>query len=203
MNPARPRHSAGFTLVELLIALLIFGLLSAAATALLSFGIDARGRTAERLETVSDIARLRALMTTDLAQAAPRAWRDESGTRRAAFVGRSDTGALIGFVRRGWRNEAGAPRASLQRVEYRVTDGRLERQSAPMLDGTRLLPPAVLLTGIRDIRVRFFNAGQWLDSWRPEAPDALPSAVELTVITAGQPQVRQVFLVGPGAVPPP
>ena len=76
-----------------------------------------------------------------------------------------------------------APRASLQRVEYRMTDGRLERLSAPMLDGAQLLPPAVLLTGVRDIRLRFFSAGQWRDSWQPEAPDALPAAVELTVIT--------------------
>lgn len=196
-----PQRSAGFTLVELLIALLIFGLLSAAATALLSFGIDARGRTAERLETVSDIARLRALMTTDLAQAAPRVWRDAEGARQAAFAG-GNTGALITFVRRGWRNDAGAARASLQRVEYRMTQGRLERLSAPMLDGAQLLPPAVLLTGIRDIRVRFFSAGQWLDSWQPEAPDALPAAVELTVITTREPQLRQVFLVGPGAAPP-
>lgn len=201
MTRPPPPGSAGFTLVELLIALLIFGLLSAAATALLSFGIDARGRTAERLETVSDVARLRALMTNDLAQAAPRVWRDAEGARRAAFAG-GNNGALISFVRRGWRNDVGAPRASLQRVEYRVADGRLERLSAPMVDGAQLLPPAVLLTGVRDIRLRFFNAGQWLDSWQPEAPDALPQAVELTVITAREPQLRQVFLVGPGAAPP-
>jgi general secretion pathway protein J len=200
MRPPLQR-SAGFTLVELLIALLIFGLLSAAATALLSFGIDARGRTAERLETVSDTARLRALLTTDLAQAAPRLWRDREGARQPAFGGGNGSGALIGLVRRGWRNDAGAPRASLQRVEYRVAEGRLERLAAPMLDGAPLLPPAVLLTGIRDIRVRFLVAGQWRDSWQPEAPDALPQAVELTVITAGEPQLRQLFLVGPGAAP--
>ena len=197
---AADHRSAGFTLVELLIAMLIFGLLSAAATALLSFGIDARGRTADRLGSLSDVVRLRALITNDLAQAAPRPWRDSDGTRQPAFTGGNGAGPLLGFVRRGWRNDGDAPRASLQRVEYRLAQGRLERLSAPMLDGTSLLPPAVLLEGVDAIQVRFWTDGQWRDSWQPETTDALPAAVELTVITRRQPQLRQVFLVGPGPV---
>jgi general secretion pathway protein J len=200
MTASRPHGSAGFTLVELLIAMLIFGLLSAAATALLSFGIDARSRTAERLGTLSDTVRLRALLTNDLAQAAPRPWRDSNGTRQAAFTGNNGPGPLLGFVRRGWRNDSGVPRASLQRVEYRLAQGRLERLSAPMLDGTGLLPPAVLLDDVSAIQVRFFSDGQWLSSWQSDTIDSMPAAVEVTVITRREPQLRQVFLVGPGPV---
>jgi general secretion pathway protein J len=200
MMATRPHDSAGFTLVELLIAMLIFGLLSAAATALLSFGIDARSRTAARLGALSDIVRLRALVTNDLAQAAPRPWRDSNGTRQTAFTGNNGAGPLMGFVRRGWRNDSGAARASLQRVEYRLAQGRLERLSAPMLDGASLLPPAVLLEDVSAIQVRFFSDGQWLSNWQPDAVDAMPTAVELTVITRREPQLRQVFLVGPGPV---
>ena len=198
MTAARTRGEAGFTLVELLIAMLTFGLLSAAATALLSFGIDARGRTAERLGTLSDVVRVRALLTNDLAQAAPRPWRDSNGIRQPAFTGGNGGGPVLGFVRRGWRNDGDAARASMQRVEYRLTQRRLERLSAPMLDGTTLLPPAVLLENVDALQVRFLVDGQWRDSWRAEAVDALPAAVELIVITRREPQLRQVFLVGPG-----
>ncbi len=187
---------AGFTLVEMLVALLIFALLSAAGVALLAFGIDGRARSAQRLDTLAAVTRSRALLTADLAQAAPRPWRDSAGARQPAFA--SGGAVLIGVVRRGWRNDSGAPRASLQRVAYRLVDGRLERATAPMVDGAAETAPAVLLRGVGALQLRFHSAGQWRDRWQPATADALPDAVELTLAADGVPALRQVFLVGAG-----
>jgi general secretion pathway protein J len=198
---ARRRPQPGFTLVELLVALLIFGLLSAAGAGLLRFGVDARQRTGERLDRLASIVRTRALLTADLAQAAPRVWRDNGGASQPAFA--SD-GTRLALVRRGWSNDAGAARASLQRVEYRLAADRLERSAAPMLDGSEWGPPALLIGGVGTMRLRFFADGAWRDRWDPLAANALPEAVELTLGASGVPEIRQLFLVGPGdeRVPP-
>jgi general secretion pathway protein J len=154
----------GFTLVELLIALLIFGLLSASGVALLSFSVEARVRSGERLDALSSALRTRAMLTADLAQAAPRTYRRDDGSMTAAFRG-EEADALLAFVRRGWANEDGAPRASLQRVEYRLNDGRLERLAYPMVDGARPGPEGVLLTGVESLRLRYRYRGAWSDDW--------------------------------------
>lgn len=183
----------GFTLVELLVALLIFGLLSAAATALLSFGVEARARSAARLDAVAALVRTRSLLTADLAQAAPRSYRREDGTVAPAFAAGEP---LLAFVRRGWTNEDGQARASLQRLEYHLRDGRLERVAYPMVDGAKPFMTAVLLEDVRSVRLRYRVAGQWRDHWDAVRPDALPQAVELTLEQVGGPASRQLFLVG-------
>lgn len=195
----RERDSDGFTIAELLIALFIFAMLSAAGTALLRFGVDAQARTTERLAMLATTVRTRALLTADLAQAAPRPFRDTTGAVRPAFTG-GGSGTVISLVRRGWANDGGAARSSLQRVEYRLAGDRLERVSWPMVDGSVANPPALLVAGITALRLRFFSKGQWLDRWQPDAIDALPEAVEITMTARGSPELRQLFLVGPGPV---
>lgn len=185
----------GFTLVELLIALLLFAMLAAAATGLLAFGVDARAQSGARLATLAALTRSRALLGADLGQAAMRPWRDEAGRIQPALA--TGDGA-IGLVRRGWRNDGGAPRASLQRVEYRLTGDRFERRSAPMVDGAALGPPAPLIGGVKGLSWRFFSQGEWRDRWDPEDPAALPEAIEVTIVATATPALRQAFLVAPG-----
>lgn len=195
---AQARPGNGFTLVELLVAILLFALLSAAAAGLLRFGVDARGRSFERLDNLAAIGRMRALLAADLGQAASRPWRDETGARQPAFTAPGGGGALLQLVRRGWRNDGAAPRASLQRVEYRLAGDRLERRSWPMVDGSAANPPATLISGVTGLNLRFHAQGQWLDRWEPAARDALPDAIEVTITARTVPALRQVFLVAPG-----
>ena len=77
----------GFTLVEMLIALSIFGMLTAAGVALL--GVTARTQeTSDRLlAELGEIRRTGALLNADLAQAAPRLYRDRDGRPQRAFTG--------------------------------------------------------------------------------------------------------------------
>ena len=196
-HASRGPGDAGFTLIELLIAILLFALLSAAAAALLSFAVDARGLTGERLDTLAAVTRSRALFAADIGQAAARPWRDARGTPHPALTGR-DGDTLLTLVRRGWRNEAGAARASLQRVEYRLVDGRLERRAWPLVDGAAAYPPAVLLTGVTALALRFHHQGQWQDRWDPATSDSLPDAVAIDITATGLPALHQAFLVGPG-----
>jgi general secretion pathway protein J len=189
----------GFTLVELLVSLFIFGTLSAAGVALLSFSVRAQEAAEARLGDLADFRRAGALLAGDLAQAAPRLARDQSGRPRPAFEGRSGEqgGLALAFVRRGWENLDGAPRASLQRVEYSVADGRLERRIYPRLDGAAPLPAATVVDGVRRVRLRYRDReGAWRERWDPTKADELPRAVELILDSEGSGATRQLFQTG-------
>lgn len=190
----------GFTLVELMISLLIFAMLSAAGVALLSFSVRAQAAANERLSEVAALRRVNALLTADLAQAVARPFRDGAGVVRPAFAGNAGTdGVAIGVVRGGWSNPDLLPRASLQRVEYRLAAGGLERVAWRHVDGAQALPAAELLGGVRSLRIRYRVGGQWQDVWDSPRPDALPQALELVLDVDGLGSVRQLFLVGVGA----
>jgi general secretion pathway protein J len=189
---------AGFTLVEMLIALLIFGMLTAGGVALLSFSVSSQEFTDRQLATLGSLRRAGALMTTDLAQATARPWRDAQGLHQPAFVG-SASGAtpLIVLVRAGWDNPDQLPRPSLQRVEYRLQNNRLLRIGYAAVDGGGASAVTALIDDVEQLRLRYRAAdGTWRDSWQPTDQLEMPTAVELTVSSPRFGPVRQVFQVG-------
>lgn len=200
MNSASSREQ-GFTLVELLVALLIFGMIAAAGVALLSFSVRAQDMADARLDDVAAMRRAGALLTGDLAQAAPRIVRDEAGAVQPAFVG--GTGAegdiALALVRRGWDNPEGAGRPSLQKVGYRLTGDRLERIAYRYLDGAAPMEPVTVLEGVETLSLRYRDPeGEWRERWDPTQITDLPRAVEMVVDVRDGGPVRQLFLVGAG-----
>ncbi|MEH3047920.1 type II secretion system minor pseudopilin GspJ [Sphingomonas adhaesiva] len=198
------RRSAerGFTLVEVMIALMIFGMIAAAGVALLSFSVKAQGAGAAALEDTGALNRLSSILTADLAQAQDRPTRDIQGVRLPAFTGDATATPMLRLVRGGWSNPDEAPRATVQKVEYRLAAGALERVAYPALDGAPPLPPAVLLDGVQAVRLRFRFAGAWTDTWNGNPRSALPQAVELVAVRRDGPTYRLLFLVGTGAIRP-
>ena len=184
----------GFTLVEMLVALAIFGLIAAAGVGLLSVSLSAQQAAETKLAQVAALRRASALLAADLSNATPRLRRDEAGTTRPAF----ETGADgFDFVRRGWENPDGEPRASLQRVSYRLANGVLERRSSAHVDGAPAERGSALLRGVRRLSLRFRAAdGHWRERWDPLSPQELPRALDLVIETERYGTVRQLFLVG-------
>jgi general secretion pathway protein J len=183
----------GFTLVEMLVALLVFGLLAAAGVAVMSSTVRNQAAVRSRTEALGELQRLRAIMKSDLGQAALRRTRGPSGDRDPlAFAGAARDGRLLGLVRRGRENADRAPRASLQYVEYRLIDGRLERSTRPALDGVVTEAPQILVDGVEQVEIGFFGQTQWRSSW--DVPDRLPEAVQLDLSLAGLGRVSQLFL---------
>ena len=195
------RTENGFTLVELLVSLMIFGMLAAAGVALLSFSVRSQEAAEARLGELSQLRRLNSLLAGDLVQAAPRIHRDEGGEIRPAFVGSSGEaqGTALAFVRRGWENVDGGQRASLQKVEYRFENGRLVRIGYPLVDGAAPMAGITMLDEVAGLRLRFRDSeGSWRERWDPSEPTQLPVAVELIADIAGSGRIRQLFLTGGG-----
>lgn len=188
-------RQSGFTIVELLVALLIFGMLAGAGVMLLRFSVDAQASAKSRLDGIAANRRIESLLAVDAAQAVPRQTRNEAGAPTPSFEGDPDRFAL---VRAGWDNLDGAARPSLQRVEYRLVGGRLIRRQWPMLDGAAAEPPATLIDRVASFRLRYRAPDGWRDRWDAVRLDLLPRALELTVRRTDGPEYRYVFLVGAG-----
>lgn len=196
---------SGFTLVEMMVALFIFSLLSVAGVVLLRGAVNSNEVTDAKLGDMAQMQRLVSLMETDLSQALPRPYRNEQGDRVAAFI--SETGAngrgsngqgFLSFTRGGQSNINNEPRSNMQRVSYQLNDDRLERLQYEMTDGGSISEPAKLLDGISDLELRFRDKrGQWIRNWPTERLSDMPRAVEIRFEQNGR-GYRHVFLVGTG-----
>lgn len=200
-------RAAGFTLIEMLVALAAFGLLVTSATAILGISLRSQENLNQADAVLRQVQLARAIIKADLAQLAPRPVRDRfGGGQPIVLAGGSamEGERLLSFVRRGWDNPSEAdPRSTLQRVEYLWRDGRLIRLSWPRLDPNAQTPEhsAVLLENVHAVKVQFLGGGAWSDGWRATAANPiLPEAVSLDAEIAGLGAIRQIFLAAIGQI---
>ena len=197
---ATSRNRNGFTLVEMMVALFIFAMLSVAGVIMLRSAVDSDAVTAENLGQMAEMQRFVSLMEADLSQALPRTYRDDDGGRMPAFASNigEPPAAYLKFTRGGQSYVNGEPRSNLERVEYRLTDGNLERLRYRMTDGGSIDQPAVLIANIDSLALRFRDRrGQWSDRWETERLTELPRAIEIQFGQRGR-RYRHLFLVGTG-----
>jgi general secretion pathway protein J len=184
----------GFTLVELMVALLVFGMIAAAGALLLGTSVESQARVTARLDSSAQLRRAHALLSADMAQAVARPTRGGPTGQRPAFVG-GGSGPIAALVRAGWDNPGGDPRPSLQRVEYRVEGGRLMRLTAVALDGGEVGNPLVLADGLTAATARYRGEDGWRDVWDPVDPALLPRAIEINLAFADGRSLTQRFMV--------
>jgi len=177
------RRSSGFTLVEVLLALAIFcviTILAYRATASLTEGEARLSAEARRWRT------LEALFTrfeADIRQAVPRASR--AGPRiEPAWLALPADGAgnaALVFTRAG-AEFADDPGIAGQRIGYRLRGRAVEIAYWPQLDNAADIQPAVytLVDGVTGFRIAYLGvAGAWRDSWPVQGESALPRAVRV------------------------
>lgn len=185
----------GFTLVEVMVSILIFGLLAAAGVALLATSITNR----EVVKTVSDdgaaLLRVHRSMKADLGQALDRPVRPGAGQDVSAFAAPGGE-TLLTLTRAGLLNASQADRSSLQRVQYSLANGRLIRRVRASVDAGDWGPPQVLMEGVGTARMRFTSRGRVSDDWPPTDEASLPDAVEVVIETPRFGPVSMAFMVG-------
>lgn len=202
----RRRHN-GFTLVEVLVAISIFGILATFAYASLAqtlLNAEMLGDRMDRLQAVQKAVRA---LTLDFQQLAPRPIRTDFGDSKSpALASDAATGNLLELTHNGWSNPAQLPRSTLQRSAYRLDGQDLIRYYWPVLDRTanNEVFEVKLLTDVDSMAIRYLrDNGEWIDHWPPRdvAPEESlhirPRAAEIILILNDFGEIRRVIEVAP------
>lgn len=190
----------GFTLVEMLVALTIFALMSILAYRGLDAVLETRAHLTEDNRRWRDIALTLAQLEQDLGMAVNRPVRDSGGLEVPALVGDPQAiganAAQLAVSRMGMAWQTGVP-ADVQRHGYRLNNGTLEQLVWPVLDQAPHSVPEVhaLLEGVRRFELRYLDgAGNWQPRWPlPGVAAVLPAAVEVVVELEPGGSVTRVF----------
>lgn len=156
----RRRLAAGFTLMEVLIALVIVALMSGIAFRGLSAVLDSRERLAAENRKWRDIALLFTRFEQDVTVAVNRQIRDTNNLVIPAFIGKTDPvgvyDAHLYFSRMGTGDQIGGM-SDIQRVGFRYRNGAIEQLLWPVLDQAPRSKPAVieLMRGVKEFDLRY------------------------------------------------
>jgi len=201
----RFKHSQqqGFTLLEILVAVAIFGIIGVLATGGLSAIIDQSVIATDGMKRLNQMQRSMRLLTQDLYQLHPRVVRDELGRgEEDAVISNDQDVFIIRFSREGWRNPAGLPRANIQRVQYRIEENTLIREHWPVLDRPLGLEPvkAEILDGVTELTIEFLDYdNEWQELWPPftgdNSNDVWPRAVRVRLTLEGMGEITRLIEV--------
>jgi len=199
------RFQRGFTLLELLIAVAVFAVVSAVAYGGLQAVLNTDGQTRLRGGVLADLQVTLAVMERDLRQVAPVEPRDRFGDRQPALrYSPLATAPELELVRAG---SGGVDR--LRRVGWRVTEEGLERRLWDVVDaGDDREPLARVFLATQEtsagrepvlMELRFVVPGprgeEILDSWPPlrptDPPRDLPALVEIILEVPGLGRVER------------
>jgi len=195
------RRQSAFTLIEVLVALAIFGIMSALAYLTLAQTLNNSEMLAERMDRLQAIQRTMTTLSTELLQAAPRPVRADLGQSEPALRSSFAGNFALELTHNGWPNSAGVPRSTEQRTAYRIEDNELVRYHWNVLDRTvNNVPVAtVLLDDLDSLTFRFLQFNdEWVDQWPPISADAasnthvLPRAVEITLVLPDEGELTRI-----------
>lgn len=159
----------GFTLLEIMVAVLITGMLGLGIWQVMN-GLMASRESVDRVSgEFQKVHRSVMLLERDLFQAVDRAVRDGFGDTRPAMSSRERESSLT-LTRQGWRNPLGNRRSELQRVSWQYDDleKTLTRRYWPVLDRAQNSEPREqeLLDKVEALEVRFLTReNEWVDDW--------------------------------------
>jgi general secretion pathway protein J len=209
----------GFTLVEVLIALAITAFVSTIAYTSLSTVMTGVESTREATRRTVEINRAWAIISRDLRHFVARPVRDEFGEEEPALAGGPASRFYLSFTRAGWHNPADHPRGNLQRVNYRLQDNALWRDSYPVLDraGDTEAREVMLLEDVEQLQLFFLasvgdieaegegitvDTRNWVENWVSDTSVggqelAPPVAIEFRLELADQGEMRRIYALPP------
>lgn len=201
LTPLRGRRR-GFTLIEMLVALVIFAAMAAITWSALSQIARTRNALAAEQDRFALIVRTMSDLERDLRQAISRPLRGNYGEPVAAVLGTSNR---IELSRLGFANPRAEPRSNIERVLYDIDNKKLRRGRYAVLDRAAGSAPQWrdMLDQVGDFRLRYLgNDGAWRELWPPrDTPlDQLPRAIELRLQLDDFGELRRVVAL-PSTIP--
>ncbi len=160
----------GFTLLELLIASIIFAIMAIMAYGGLANVMENSKSSERALKRLQQIQQSISVISRDLSQLVPRAIRDEYGNIQPALIAGTNIDNLVEFTRGGRVNPANLLRSTLLRVAYQFDDEKLIRLQWPQLDRAPGIEAkkTTLIDNVDEVTLRFLDQkNKWHEQWPP------------------------------------
>lgn len=199
------RTQRGFTLIEILIALMIFAVMGVLAAMSLHTIIRAHEKLKKADHQLLQLQITMTLLRRDISEIIDRNIRDSDGNEESAFSGPG--GSEIIFTRTGLTNPFNTNlQSNMQRVGYVLRGTNLVRLTWDVLDQPPHAQPEsqVILSGVQSIAWQFIaDDGSKSSSWPPatgtnmqrESQSYLPKAVLLLMHIKNEGVMQGVFPV--------
>lgn len=188
---ARLATNRGFTLLEVLLALLIMATLAITGYRALAGMIDGEQRLAAERERWRQLDLFFSRIEYDLGHSLPRAYRIGQTSMPPLYLRDN----MIAFTR-------GVPGEAPQRIGYRLGDGRIELLVWPQLDAPSATAPLAypVAEGIDRWQISLANrAGQWVERWGDPGPQLddppQPRGARVIVTLGDGTQIERVFVL--------
>ena len=201
---------SGFTLLELMVAISIFAIMSVMIFGGLSEVINVRTSTDKYTSRLTALQIAFMHFSRDARQLSNRSIRGEYGDKLSA-VQSNDIGQYkIELTSTGYPNPAQLNRSELQRIAYGVEDNKLYRYRWSVLDRAEDSKPnkTIILNDVSNMSVRFLDNGNgsgnnddgnWVTAWPPQidgvASNELPKVIEVTYELEDWGRFTRLFLL--------
>jgi general secretion pathway protein J len=181
-------RNRGLTLVEVLVALAILGLLSLLAYRALDSTLRVRDRAAEEAGRWRELSFFFDRLRDDIDQPATRGPRPAIGARLPAWKG-NDSSLEIAAI-----GHAANP---LRLVQYRWNAGVIELLLWPAFDAAPGAVPEThqLVGAVRSLRFRYLNRSSvWVEAWPPRVAETdTPLAIMVDLTLTDDTRVTRIF----------
>lgn len=195
----------GFTLIEVLVAMAVFGVMTVLAYMSLGQTLANAELLTARMDRLQAIQRTMRFITHDFLTAAPRPVRSELGDGYLPAVQISaGSEYVLAITHGGWPNPAGLPRSTMQRTVYLLQDDKLLRIYNTVLDATYAnnAITTVILDGVISLEFRLIQDNlETTAQWPPTGMQGSftltirPRAVEVILTLEDEGEIRRLIEV--------
>jgi len=188
----------GFTLLEILVALFVFTIVSLILSSTLHNMINFQASTEANAERLRQLQLTLLLMSRDIEQTINRSVGNAGGGEENAFIGSAHS---FSFTHAGFANPTGAlSRSGLQRTQYTWEDHALWRMTWQALDQApnSLMQSRSLMGKITDAHFEYLdNAGHFHTLWplTGETDQPLPRAIRVFLTIAQWGTLSQLYVI--------
>ena len=165
-----PKKQQGFTLLELLIASIIFAIMAVMAYGGLDNVMSNSKASQQALKRLQQIQQSVSVLNRDFSQIVPRSIRDEFGNPQPYLSAGNNIDNLVEFSRGGRVNPANLLRSSLLRIAYQFDDEKLVRLQWPQMDRAQETEAkkTILIDNLNEVTIRFLDQNaEWQEQWPP------------------------------------
>ena len=199
-------NNEGFTLLEVLIAIAIFSLISLSSFTIFDTVLSADETAKQHSERHNELQRAFIILERDITQIARRSVRLNGEAPLDKLLQTSGNAfdseeQALAFVRHGWTNPGLLlPRSDMQVVAYRLVDETLERLHFNFVDAVVGEEPKVrpLITDVSALKFEYYDGKKWQETW---SEISLPLAIAIDIDTKDYGIIRRQFLVAGGEKP--